>query len=538
MANISLPSVTSLLPNDLRNWIQRVREALTGFVTPKDLADSGVVALDNRGNMVAVAPPGFNDFTPPPAPTGLVASSAITTIMLQWDDPHYPNLAYAEIWRSGTSDLGAAVSIGITSGCMYADSVEANSDFYYWVRLVSRANVTGAYNAVSGVHGLTSVDPAGLIDILTANNTYGDVPFYYQPTSITIDGVVIPAGTYFRTTYMADLSVTRGKFANLAVDDSKIANCTVNKLTSGTITGQTITISYGGCLKLDQTAFNTGSGFWLGKGSDGWVRMSLGSPTGHGLNYDESAGILNYRGVMTFTSGSSGYANLGDKPTSLASINSTEGSKLGGIASGATVGAPSGSYVGGVLAQNVGGWAHGSDTTKIDGGDIYAGSVTAQKMAVSSISSTTGEVIAINNSCTVTGDIIATGNVKAGNITELTSAFGSPLHLTSSPSYVALCTVAISSPSGATGVLVTMTALITLLSGSGNCFVYVWITKNGNSRGAVFPVYGYVHTVTFTMFWPDDNNSSQTYVLAMGVGGGSTDVYVYNSELTVLGAKR
>ncbi len=39
-------------------------------------------------------------------------------------------------------------------------------------------------------------------------------------------------------------------------------------------------------------------------------------------------------------------------------------------------------YIGSVPSQNVAGWAHASDLTKIDGGDIYAHSVTAEKINV------------------------------------------------------------------------------------------------------------------------------------------------------------
>jgi hypothetical protein len=47
----------------------------------------------------------------------------------------------------------------------------------------------------------------------------------------------------------------------------------------------------------------------------------------------------------------SGYANISDKPTSLSGINSTEGSKLTGIASGATVGATWGTNVASIPAR-------------------------------------------------------------------------------------------------------------------------------------------------------------------------------------------
>jgi hypothetical protein len=99
-----------------------------------------------------------------------------------------------------------------------------------------------------------------------------------------------------------------------------------------------------------------------------------------GIKYDHSAATLNIRGSVTITGGS-GYANLSDKPTDLSGINSTEGTKLSGIEAGADVTsthtAANTTNVGTVLASRVAGWAHSSDTTKIDGGDIYTGTITA-----------------------------------------------------------------------------------------------------------------------------------------------------------------
>jgi len=56
------------------------------------------------------------------------------------------------------------------------------------------------------------------------------------------------------------------------------------------------------------------------------------------LKYDKDSSVLTIAGSISILGGS-GYANLSDKPSSLSGINSTEGTKLSGIAAGATVGA-------------------------------------------------------------------------------------------------------------------------------------------------------------------------------------------------------
>jgi len=172
-----LPSIVSALPNDLRNFLQRVKETLDGamtgnsrFVTVGDLVNGNVAALDTYGNVITNNNQAF-DFSPPPAPTNLTAVGAITTIMLQWDDPLYANFAYAEIWRASVDNQGVAVLIGTSSGVLYADAVAAQSSYYYWVRFISKANITGAFNAISGTIGATSADPSALLVILSGQVT-------------------------------------------------------------------------------------------------------------------------------------------------------------------------------------------------------------------------------------------------------------------------------------------------------------------------------------------------------------------------------
>ena len=209
-----LPSIVSTLPNDVRNFLQRVKETLDGamtgtnrFVTASELVTGGVATVDPFGNIITATDPVTIDLSPPPTATGLTAIGALTTIMLEWDDPLYANFAHAEIWRAGVDNQGLAVLIGTSTGVLYADSVDAQSSYYYWVRFVSKAGIVGAFNAIAGVHGMTSADPVNLINILTANNLYTDAPFYYQATSTIVNGVTIPAGTYIRTAFIANASI-------------------------------------------------------------------------------------------------------------------------------------------------------------------------------------------------------------------------------------------------------------------------------------------------------------------------------------------
>ena len=68
------------------------------------------------------------------------------------------------------------------------------------------------------------------------------------------------------------------------------------------------------------------------------------------------------------------------------------------------------SAVSGLPASNVAGWAHGTDPTKIDGGTIYAATITGTQIA--------GDTITANHIAagTITGNEIAGNTITAGNI--------------------------------------------------------------------------------------------------------------------------
>ncbi|HPT45029.1 MAG TPA: hypothetical protein PLM07_03905 [Candidatus Rifleibacterium sp.] len=112
----------------------------------------------------------------------------------------------------------------------------------------------------------------------------------------------------------------------------------------------------------------SGAGLYLGSNrmgfyNSGWKtymdnlgNFALIGGGAHGLSWNAETGVLTISGSVTILGGS-GYGSLTDKPTSLASINSTEGGKLAGIAAGADVTANNTAYdtarVAGVAAATV-----------------------------------------------------------------------------------------------------------------------------------------------------------------------------------------
>lgn len=241
----NLPSVTSVIPRDLRNFLDRLRELINGggsgrLVTAQDLADAGVVTIDSGGGLTAAAV--TTDFGTPPAPTSVTATPAIRNVIVEWDDPAYPTHAYAEVWGASTNSISAAVLLGQTPGSIYADELGPSATRYYWVRFVNTQFTTGPYNATNGTVATTGADLAYTMGLL--RDTYGgtsEAPFFQLNTSTVINGVTIPAGTYMKSAFIYDGEITNAKIANAAIDDAKIANLSAAKITSGTIDADRLT---------------------------------------------------------------------------------------------------------------------------------------------------------------------------------------------------------------------------------------------------------------------------------------------------------
>lgn len=177
----SIPDVRDDNVKDVLRAIKATLEVREGAIgdpldqgaTFRDLVDLNLADLAGGGGVpgsvvvgpiIGVLPPnpgGYNpstDYTVPPAPTGFRASGGFTNVFLEWDGAPYRNHAYTEIWRSQFDNIGTAVLIGTTAANVYADPANANTTYYYWVRFVSRAAVTGPFNSTSGTVATTALD--------------------------------------------------------------------------------------------------------------------------------------------------------------------------------------------------------------------------------------------------------------------------------------------------------------------------------------------------------------------------------------------
>lgn len=239
-------NVTEVL-RAIKNVIQvregHIGDALDQNATFRDLVDmnlmkSGGYSFLGNGSKIPIIPIGtfadgydpYTDYTIPPAPSGLTITSGMTSIYLQWDGAPIRNLSSAEIWRASINSLGAAIRIATTAANVYADPVGRTSQvYYYWIRFVSQANVTGPYNSTNGTVGGTGlvggVDlspliitaekiASGAIDLggtkVTGLLANANMAVITDPTKI--------ADSLIGNTKLADAAITAGKIANGAID--------------------------------------------------------------------------------------------------------------------------------------------------------------------------------------------------------------------------------------------------------------------------------------------------------------------------------
>ena len=184
----SLPSVTSDIPRDLRTFIDRLREAITGdtFVTVADYiagsvpGSSGGGGTGGSGTTLPCGAPAS-----PSAPTGLTVGAGLSGFLLSWDQAVYCGHAFTEVWGLRDNDLGAAIKLGTSAGRMYSHAAdEAGAYWCFWVRHVNILGQAGPYNQTGGVCATTALDPDYLISLLAGKVTQSTL---YSTLSSRID---------------------------------------------------------------------------------------------------------------------------------------------------------------------------------------------------------------------------------------------------------------------------------------------------------------------------------------------------------------
>jgi hypothetical protein len=249
-----VPAIPAVSPGNVQHVLQATKEAIEvgfgrrgdpkdRFVTVRELGEAGIAKVSTNAAGAALSAPstppgstdngppgatlfdpgdpnfGPQDYTPPVAPTGVLAVPVGSVgIMVTWNPPQYNNHAYAEIFRiTGTqADANATPAhpgnhtlnnvpstpiplsnftppvgatwqfLGRADGVIYVDSPvgpapvanDPNATltaalsplpYFYFVRFVSTANVAGAYSPPNGYPCAPAIDPTAVLSAMTAN---------------------------------------------------------------------------------------------------------------------------------------------------------------------------------------------------------------------------------------------------------------------------------------------------------------------------------------------------------------------------------
>jgi hypothetical protein len=228
----SLPTVTSDIPRDLRQYLDRVRENIDGvgldeIITARKLIASGL-AQYTGGNLSSTT--GGTQYGTPPAPLNLDADGALLNIIVTWDKAVYNGHSYTEIWAASQSaaqaaaspeqypDLGEAILVGMAPGSIWVHNIGGGASRWYWARFINVDGTAGPFNLVDGTRGDTATDPAHLISLLSGQIAEGQLATALSDRIDLIDGGANVAGSV--AAQMATIQGQVNSLLNLPTWDS------------------------------------------------------------------------------------------------------------------------------------------------------------------------------------------------------------------------------------------------------------------------------------------------------------------------------
>ena len=334
-----LPGIPSISPvqdttiaailRPMKESLEILGGAISGNPLPNGtVVDAGLNPAISNNLTISNVYDGTTDTTIPPTAAGLTISAGFTNILLSWTDPNssgaFLNYAYTEVWRSVDNVLANAVLQGFAPGAVYSDPVGTSKTYYYWIRFVSQANITGPYNSSVGTIGGTGL--VGGVDL---------GPLIIDASKLATSAVEASkiANLAVGNAAIANLAVTNGKIANLAVDDAKIANLAVSKLTAGSVSvGQYI----------QSTGYSAGTNGWHINGN-GFAEFGSASIRGQltasqidtrGLTIKDSSGTVIFAAgtnlAYTYINADPGWLNSALTP-SITNAQNTADSAVSGL---------------------------------------------------------------------------------------------------------------------------------------------------------------------------------------------------------------
>ena len=187
----------------------------------------------------------------PSSPSGLVATPAGLSIILDWAAHGQPNVEFVEILRANTNDAGAAGVIGTVGGSIrsFVDTLASSGlARYYWIRLVNTKGVRGSLSsvatattsAVGGIEVVAALPVSGLTEGRVVYLTTDKKIYRYNGTVWTaaVDGAdILAASVTAQKMAVAQLSAIAADLGAVTAGSLNINNRFV-VATDGTVTIQ------------------------------------------------------------------------------------------------------------------------------------------------------------------------------------------------------------------------------------------------------------------------------------------------------------
>lgn len=520
-----LPSVDPKIDPSTRKLLEGLKEVaevgegkrgnlMDRNIKLRDLLDLGLVKILGglRGGIVGsdlqptIKPP---TLAIPPAPSGLTVTGGFSSIFLKWDDPQtlYDNHSYTIIYRHDEDNVAEAQPIAqVAVGMLFADSdVTYGTEYYYWIRFVSDAEVKGPFNSPVGTVGKISEDPSELLERLSNKITESEL-YDSLNTRINLidnpgDGLVVKTNALGTTTAQHGTSIAQLQFDVTPLKARWSVKTQVGDLVGG------IGFYNNGVTTQFYVAANTFAVYSPGATSMSFV-VDDGKVVMDGAfikNLSVNAAALGLASVDT----------LNVKDAAISSLKLQDGSvtnlKIGNVIQ-------STNYVPGLS-----GWIF-NKLGNIEVHDIYArGDIRA-----SSLQAGTAMVDTLH----VNGEAITArrfGQGSSGTISD-----GSTVTVLTMPS--------LSLPASISGIVIDMSA--TVSTSTGNCNVFIEIYRNSTKIGERHA--GAINDMSLcvsTKFYDSSPGTSPVYELRMRAGanpggGGGGDYYCGTPTLIIDAAKR
>ncbi len=269
-------------------------------------------------------------------PTGIATAGAGGSIVISANKPTATDYAATKVWISGTSGFDPAVTAAAYDGpaTYYA---ALNLAAGTWYLRIAQYDVFGSDGLVTS--GELSVSIAGATGVRTVTSlpanpaaVGGDMAVFLDVADANLRGLWGWDGSAWKNTRDgANLVANSVTAAQMSVTNLAAISANMGALTSGSFT-----LDASGFIRGGATSFSAGAGIWMGY-QGGAYKFRVGVPGASRMEWTGSSfDVYDASGNLTITSGVVDFSKLSNKPTSLSAINSAEGTKLSGVATGAT----------------------------------------------------------------------------------------------------------------------------------------------------------------------------------------------------------